>query len=176
MVYQRRVLKKRPASLTDEEWVSVWERGKLPLPERLVDPGYSYPSPDVGDLVLGKQISDLRWRLEQLCMALSKPSTQPSANGESSSIAQPGGLLSQLPELWDFLSRSEYGDGSKRSLGGMSLKLASGGLQVTLTDPTSASYCCLTGATLDDVFLALEIGLKESSLTWRSSSYAKSKK
>jgi len=47
---------------------------------------------------------------------------------------------------------------------------------VTLTDPSSATYCCLTAETLDDALLAIEMGLADGSAPWRLSTYGKPKK
>jgi len=176
MSYHRRVVKRRSACMTDEEWLSVVARGKLPRPDWVPIDDRDYPPPDVDDLVKQKKIMDLKWRLEQLCMALAKPSTSLTANGSSPSGVSRGELLKQYSELWEFLTGAAYSDGTKRQPGCMSVKCTPGGLQVTLTDPSSGSYCCLTAASLDDALLALEMGLAEGSTTWRSSSYAKPKK
>lgn len=176
MSYQRRVVKRRSACLTDEEWSTVFSRGKLPSPYFRPRDGCDQPRVDVSDLLYEKQLRDLAWRVERLCMALQKPSTSRSTDGQSSSTAHPGQMLSQFSEIWEFLSRSVYADGSIRTPGTISLKCASAGVQVTLTDPSSSSYCCQTASSLDDAFLALEVGLKEGTLPWRASGYSKGKK
>jgi len=175
-MYNRRVMKRRPASLTEQEWLEVWNRGKLPREHFRDRDGRSSPPPDVTDLVLQRQVSDLRWRVEQLCMALAKPMAAGGQNGSSRCAAHPGELLKPFSELWEFLSKEAYSDGSKRMTGTISLKCTSSGISVTLTDPTSATYCCQSGDSLDDVFLALEIGLREGTLPWRPSGFAKAKK
>lgn len=175
-MYERRVRKRRTATLTDEEWLQLSERGKLPRPERIHVDGARYPPADVSELVFLRKLSDLRWRVEQLCMALQKPSTSPKTNGSSSAGVHPGQLLTPFSELWEFLTATQYADGTSRIPGTLSLKCTSEGLQGTLTDPTSASYCCRTGNSLDDVFLALELLLKDGTASWRSSGYAKQKK
>lgn len=175
-MYRRRVVKRRPASLTEEEWLTCIVRGKLPRPGLVARDGDVYPPPDVYDLVMARELDVLRWRLETLCMALTKPLTSQSQNGSSSSGASPGQLLAVFSELWEFLAGKAYSDGTPRQTGQLSLKLSSAGVQVTLTDPTSGTYCCQTAMTLDDVLLALEIGLKEGSLAWRLSGYGKTKR
>src|SRR6266576_1571279 len=166
MPYYRRVLKRRPASLTDEEWSKL-------LSTRFVDRGYfvardagAHPPADVSDMAMSVVLANLRWRLEKLCMSMSKPSTSPKTNGSLSSVAVPGQLLGPFSELWEFLTGTKYADGTSRQPGLLSLKLSSTGLQVTLTDNSSGSYCCLTAMSLDDLFLSLEVGLKEGSLAW----------
>jgi len=176
MVYFRRVVKKRPASLTESEWVQAVERGKLPRPEFQYHDAWAFPPPDVRDLADSRILSDLQWRLGALCMAMVKPKSPSAGNGSLSSVVSPGQLFQPFSELWAFLTVPTYSDGSQREMGHMSVKCSSAGLQVTLTDPSSATYCCLTGKCLDDVFLALEIGIKENSLPWRPSGYGKGKK
>jgi hypothetical protein len=105
-------------------------------------------------------------------MTFQRPSTAAQANGSSSSSVQRGQLLQPFSELWDFLTMTSYGDGKPRQPGHLSLRVGFNGLQVTLTDPSSRAYCCMTQPTLDDAFLALEIGLKDGSLAWRPSNYS----
>lgn len=174
--YHRRVVKRRPASLTDSEWSSLFELGKLPRPYFRVRDGGDHPPADVYDLVYARELNDLRWRLEVLCMALVRPNVAASGTPVSSSTLTRGALLIDFSELWGFLTDATYQDGTPRSTGQLSLKLSAGKLQVTLTDPTSSTYCCQSGSSLDDVFLALEIGLKDGSLPWRPSGFSKGKK
>lgn len=176
MPYQRRVVKRRPASLTDEEWLSLSERGKEPRPYFMPRDGRQVPAVDVWAMLYEKELVSLRRRLEVLCMALLKPSVSHANNGSSSVTVNPGQLLAPFSELWEFLTKPKYADGTTRITGHLSLKCSAGKLQVTLTDQTSGSYCCLTGDSLDDVFLALEIGLKQNSLPWRASGYTKGRK
>lgn len=175
-MYTRRVVKRRPASLTEAEWSKL-------LSARFVDPGYFRDRDgreghqvDVNTLLFQSELTKLRWRLEALCMALSKPHAGVTEVGSSSLSLSPGQLLSGFAEIWDFLTKPSYHDGTARLLGKVSLACCSGGLQVTLTDQSSNCYCCVTAKTLDDAFLALEVGLKDDSLPWRASSYNKSKK
>ena len=154
----------------------MWTRGKLPREPMRPRDGDALPPVDVSELVFARQLSDLRWRVENLCMALAKPSTSPSASGASGSIVTRGELLKPYSELWEFLTGRTYSDGSSRASGCISVKCSQGGIQVTLTDPSSGSYCCLTAATLDDALLALEIGLGDGTAPWRASTYSKPKK
>ncbi len=176
MVYYRRVVKRRPASLTDAEWLQVVERGKLPRPALEVKDDFHYPPVDVHDMLLQAGLNDLRVRLGVLCMALSKPSVAGSTQDSSLSSLSPGQLLSSFSEIWEFLTKLSYQDGSPRHSGKVSLACSSAGLQVTLTDPSSNCYCCVTKNSLDDAFLALEVGLKEGTLAWRASSYTPGKR
>lgn len=170
------VVEKRTAGGAEPTWLEVFERGKLPRDDRLFADGRDLPAVDVSSLVDAQRLERLSWRVRVLWMALQKPSTSSSTNGQSLSEAQAGQILSPFSELWDFLSRPKYSDGSPRETGTISLRWWSGQLQVTLTDPTSCSYCCQASPTLDDAFLALEIGLKEGNLPWRKSSYGKVRK
>lgn len=112
----------------------------------------------------------------EACMALERP-VPAEANGSISSLtAKPPSWLSQLPELWEFLSKPSYADGKPRQLGKISLGLVSGGIQVTLTDPSSQTYCSRQFPTLDDALLAFELGLKEGTLAWKASGPPRGKK
>ncbi len=169
-------MKKRTAFRDDGERLEVFERGKLPRGYFTARDGRNVPSPDVRDLVDVQLLDKLRWRLRKLCMTFLKPASLSKGTGSSCAVVSPGSLLSAFSEVWGFLTSTQYGDGAKREPGCISLKCSSNGLQVTLTDSTSGSFCCLTGNSLDDLFLNLEIGLKENSLPWRTSSYGKSRK
>lgn len=176
MMYSRPVRKKRTAFFDDPAWLQVFERGKLPRPAWDVKDDFHYPPVDVHDVLLQAGLRDLQVRLGVLCMALSKPSVASKDQGSSSSSLSRGQLLRDFAEIWDFLTKSSYSDGSPRSTGKVSLAVSSGGLQATLTDPTSNSYCCLTHASLDDLLLALEVGLTNGTLPWRQSGYPAAKK
>ncbi len=103
------------------------------------------------------------------CMALERPKAATENGSTSSLTAKPPSWLSALPELWEFLSKPSYRDGAPRQLGKVSLGLVSGGIQMTLTDPTSSTYCSRQFPTLDEGLLAFEIGLGDGSLTWKAS-------
>jgi hypothetical protein len=175
-MYSRPLRKKRTAFFDDPVWVEVFERGKRPRPDFECRADRTFPPADVSDLLMQAQLTDLLRRLEVLMCAMQRPKTSTSANGSSASSVSQCELLAAFSELWDFLTRNSYSDGTSRTTGQMSVKLGSGGLQVTLTDPTSATYCCLTATSLQDAFLGLEIGLKDGSLAWRPSGYAKEQK
>jgi len=151
----------------------VVSRGKLPRPDWVPIDDRGYPPADVSDLVKARQLQDLLWRLEVLCMTLRKPTTLQDRNGSSSHAVSPGQLLAPFSSIWEFLTATSWEDGTSRIPGTLSLKLWSGALQVTLTDPSTGTYCCRSAATLDDVLLALEVALQDDTANWRKSSYAK---
>jgi hypothetical protein len=94
----------------------------------------------------------------------------------SSSTASQGQLLSQFSELWEFLSGTTYASGKSRLTGHLSLRLDVEGCKVTLTDPSTHSYCTRVGQSLDDVLLLFEVGLSEGSLKWLPSSFGNGRK
>lgn len=176
MSYFKRVVKRRPASMTEDEWLQVVERGKLPRPDfRSID-DREYPPPDVTDLVMFAELDRLRWRLESLRLALQEPTVTRKGDRSSTSNVRIGELLSQFSTVWEFLTATSYGSGRKRQTGRLSLSLASDGLKVTLTDDTMGVYCTRVGETLEDALLTLELALKDGSLVWAPSSFAKAKK
>ncbi len=176
MSYYRRVVKRRPACLTDAEWLEVVERGKLPRPDFKARDGSDCPPVDVYDLVFEHDLRKLRWRLERLCMALVEPKIDDGAPALSTSSAKIGSLLMPFSGIWEFLTLSQYQSGKKRKTGRLSLSLASEGLKVTLTDDTSGTYACRTAETLDDALLALEVALGDGTLKWAKSSFNNGRK
>ncbi len=176
MSYQRRVVKRRPASLTQEEWLQVVERGKLPRPDFMPRDGNPPLLPDVRDLVLEAGLVDLKRRLGVLCVALQKPTPNGTSPGQSSVTVQQGKMLADFSSIWEFLTGTSFADGTSRYPGSLSLKLTSGSLQVTLTDPSTATYCCRSGRKLEDVLADLERAFLDNSLGWRPSGFAKPKK
>lgn len=175
-MYSRPVRKRRIAFFDDPAWVQVSERGKLPRPPLLPVGSEQYPPPDVRDLVMARQLADLLWRVEALCVALTKPMANGKSSGASSCTVVPGRLLAEYSNIWEFLSATSWSDGTSRVPGSLSLKLTSGALQVTLTDPSTATYCCRSAPTLEDALLALEMAFLDDSLGWRQSGFAKPKK
>jgi len=176
MSYQRRVVKRRPASLTEEEWCTL-------LATRFVDRGYfrdrdgwSPPPPDIAGLVMQAKLTDLRWRCEVLWVSLLKPAVNGASHGVSSATVAQGKLLADYSNIWEFLTSTSWSDGTSRIPGSLSLKLTSGSLQVTLTDPSTATYCCRSALVLEDALTALEMAFLDGTLGWRRSSYAKPKK
>lgn len=112
----------------------------------------------------------------ETCMALERP--KPAENGQSASswTAKIPSWLSQFPELWEFLSKPIYKDGTARQLGKVSFGLNSAGIQMTLTDPSSSTYCSRNYQTIEDALLGFEVGLSDGSLTWRASGPLKGRK
>lgn len=111
-----------------------------------------------------------------VCMAMPRP-VAVSANGSTSSLtAKMPSWLTQFPEIWEFLSRPSYEGGAPRQLGKVSLGLVSDGVQMTLTDPSSSTYCSRHFPTLEDALLGFEIGLKDGSLSWKASGPQRGKK
>lgn len=109
-------------------------------------------------------------------MALERPKVADAVGSPSSLTAKIPPWLSQFPELWEFLSKPYYKDGSTRQLGKISFGWSSGGVQMTLTDPSSSTYCSRLYPTFDDALLAFEVGLGEGSLTWRASGPLKTRR
>jgi len=109
-------------------------------------------------------------------MAIREPAVKTDGAGSSPSSVRAGALLSQFSAIWEFLTLSTYENGKSRLTGRLSLQLGSGGLQATLTDPSSATYATRVAESLDDALLALEVALQDGSLEWRKSQYQNGKK
>jgi len=176
MVYFRKVVKRRSACMTDEEIAELSQKAREhALDLQLNDPVWGEP-------VLPRNV--LCWWCRTMhapaevstCMAMKRPeSTQTESLPSSSSVTR-GELLSAFAELWEFLTLPKYGDGKPRQTGHLSLRLTQHGLMGTLTDPSSGSYSTLIGSSLDELFLAWEVGLKEGTLAWRKSTYSRGRK
>jgi len=175
-MYDRPVRKKRSAFFDNPGWVEVFERGKLPRPDLEVKGDFHYPPVDVHDVLLQAGLNDLRRRLEVLCVALLKPSANGPLSGPSSATVEQGKMLADYSSIWEFLTGTSWSDGTSRKPGSLSLKLMSGSLQATLTDPSTATYCCRSGRSLEECLMSLEMAFLDNSLAWRASEYAKPKK
>jgi len=110
------------------------------------------------------------------CMAMARPKAVVNGDSTSSLIVKMPPWLSPFPEIWEFLSKPSYGDGTVRQLGKISFGLNSGGIQMTLTDPTSSTYCSRCFQTIEDGLLNFEVGLGDGSLTWKPSGPPKGRK
>ncbi len=110
------------------------------------------------------------------CMAIERPKPALDNGSTSSLTAKRPPWLSQFPELWEFLSKPSYKDGTPRQLGKVSFGLNSAGIQMTLTDPSSSTYCSRNYPTMEDALLAFELGLADGSLTWKASGPIKGRK
>ncbi len=171
-----RPLNRRTAVLSVADCLEVFERGKLPRPSFMPRDGNAPPAVDVYDMLLSRDLVSLRRRVESLCMALSKPVAVRNGDSSSCSTVSMPDWLSQFPEIWEFLSKPSYKDGTFRQLGKVTLSLESGGIRMSLTDPSSSTYCSRQHQSLADAMLVFELGLGDGSLTWRASGPPKGKK
>lgn len=110
------------------------------------------------------------------CMAIPRPVAIDNANSTSLSSVKMPVWLKRFPELWEFLAKPSYKDGSARQPGKISFGLNASGIQVTLTDPSASVYCSRNYPTVEDALVALEGALAEGSLTWRASGPPKGRK
>jgi hypothetical protein len=171
MSYHRRVVKRRPAGLTDEEWLSL-------LATRFVSRGYFQPR-DGRDVARVAFDTVLCWWCRsrhspsevKSCMALPRKTALAETSESSTSSAMAAGLLSEYSELWAFLTAVTYPDGSKRLTGKISLSCESGQLGLLLTDPETQAYAFLNGKSLTDLLTDAELRLSDGSLSWRASKY-----
>ena len=159
-----------------EDWVEVFERGKLPR-ERFQLVYDLADGPAAIDRVLCWWCRDYHPPNEvPACMALTRPVAAKGDGSTSSLTVNMPEWLSQFPEIWEFLSKPLYKDGTPRQLGKVTLSLESGGVRMSLTDPSSCTYCSRQHPSLADALLAFEVGLSDGSLTWRASGPPKGKK
>jgi len=110
------------------------------------------------------------------CMAIERPVATGNGSASSSSPVKMPTFLKEFPELWEFLEKPSYKDGTPRQPGKISFGLSYGGIQVTLTDPSSSTYCSRNYPSVEDALLSLEVSLGDGSLTWRASGPLKGRK
>lgn len=102
--------------------------------------------------------------------------TKESLASSSGSSAKKSTTFDSFPELWDFLTSPVSPDGDKRPGGKLSLSCEQGTWSLVLSDPLTSLYACLSSPDLDDLILMAEARLSESTMPWRTSQYARSKK
>lgn len=176
MLYWRRVVKKRPVSLTDEEWHNLHVAGLTWDPQFMPRDGLVEP-PFRAVTVLCHWCRERHCPSEvESCMALRKKDAVTTQRGSSKSTVTPGELLKPFPELWQFLTAHSFPDGQKRQTGRLSLSCGSDGLKMTLNDDETGEYCTKVGNSLDDLLLEFEAGLEPPTLPWRPSQYSDGKR
>jgi len=175
-VYVRRVVKRRPASLTHEEWLQVIERGKLPCPDFRSRDGGAPPRVTVERVLCWWCRTFHSPEEVESCMKIPERRASAQSGGGSSSSALDAGPLAGCSELWAFLQGIDTVTGASRLPGSMSLKLQSGLLALTLNDQETSQYVFLQGRSLGDLLLMVEAGLADGSLPWRESSGDKRKR
>lgn len=171
MVYLRRVLKRRPASLTEEEWLRCWQarrsEASYGAASWILTPVSALP-----DVLCPSCRTYHQQGQEHVCMCpLPTQADRERLRLSSSAIATPGQLLSPFPELLAFLCKTSLEGGISRQPGKLSLVCESGMWKVTLNDETTGLYASLTGQGLDDLFLTIEERLERSEMPWRVSNF-----
>lgn len=166
----------RPACMSDAECVRLTALGGVPRVHDTSGIG-RFPRVVVRVEVLCWWCREKHFADEvEACMAMERPVAAAQGDTSLSSTVRMPTFLKEFPELWEFLAKPSYKDGSQRQLGKISFGLNSGGIQLTLSDPSSSTYCSRNYPTLDDALLAFEVGLADGSLTWRPSGPPRGKK
>jgi hypothetical protein len=171
LLYRRLVVKRRPASLTDGEWLAL-------LSSRFVTRDHFRPR----DGVCGQRVPvptvlcpwcRSRHEPEEVdkCMALPRKDALAADSLSSTSRPLDAGPLEPYSELWDFVTQTSFPDGTKRLPGKLSLSFESGLLGLLLTDLETGSYAFLTSRGLSDLLAEAELRMSDGSLTWRVSKY-----
>jgi hypothetical protein len=88
------------------------------------------------------------------------PAVSPSVDGEQ--VCRMG-----LPTLTDFLLLGSWPDGARRLLGTASLFWEDGLYKLWLNDKDGQRCCCVSGGTLEGLFLTADSRLAEDTLEWR---------
>jgi hypothetical protein len=173
--YYKRVLKRRPASLTDEEWLDL-----LTTPFR--DRGYFRDRDGVEEGRVQTPTVLCPWcRCRhspgevEACMALPRKTATVESSGSSTLSVLDAGPLTSFCELWAFLTLTSYPDGTKRATGKISLSCESGLLGLSLQDVETGQYGFLQGRSLQGLLEEVELRLDDGSLPWRPSKYGQGK-
>jgi hypothetical protein len=171
MKYYRRVVKRRPATLTDDEWIALGQR-RARAEELLATQDVPIAPPVVIRTVLCPFCREYHSPAEvDTCMVLPRKTTETGNSTTSSSSALAAGALTQYSEIWAFLTATAYEDGSKRQTGKLSLSYGSGMLGISLQDMETGQYCFLEGRDLDQLLLDVEVRLAEGVMPWRASKW-----
>ena len=93
-----------------------------------------------------------------------------AASGGAASALPSAVLSGDFPELNEMLLRTEWEDGSSRVPASLSFFIHENAFKVCLSDRDAQLVTFLAGDTVDDLLLALEIGLAEDRLDWRPAS------
>lgn len=88
------------------------------------------------------------------------PVSSPSPGGEPA-------CRMELPTLLDFLMLAAWPDGSRRLLGTVSIFYEDGLFKCWLNDKDGLRCCCVSGSSLDALFLAVDARLAADDLEWR---------
>lgn len=174
-MYFRRVVKRRSACMTDEEIAELQARAR----EHALDIQKAndvWQAPVVPGVILCWWCRSYHSPGEvDKCMALPEKRATVGASESSMLNALDAGPLKQYCELWAVLTATTYPDGRRRQTGRLSLSCESSLLKVTVTDQETGQYACLTGGSLDELLLALEMGIADGTCPWRPSSYENGK-
>jgi hypothetical protein len=171
MAYQRRVVKRRPASLTEQEWLEMTTRPPVWPP--LSDVGSPAARPGPVDFDVLCWWCRCRHRASEVdqCMALPRKSAAAGPSPSFTSRLLVAGLLTPFCETWAFLTATTHPDGASRVTGRLSLSCESGQLKLSCTDDETGQYASLTGPSLDDLLLTFETGLEAGTVPWRMSKF-----
>jgi hypothetical protein len=100
-------------------------------------------------------------------MAMRKEAFGVSSNGSTAPL-QTGSWGKELPKLVEFLSEAKWEDGSTRVLGTMLVFVESGVWKACLHERGLHASCFVSGSSPQELFRAVEAGLRDGSLAWRS--------
>jgi hypothetical protein len=170
-MYFKRVVKRRSACMTDDEVYALQAAAREHALELAKTTSPDRPPATIGNVLCWWCRTMHSPGEVQSCMALPEKRAIAAVSGSSTSNALVAGLLTPFSELWAVLTAQAYPDGRKRLTGRLSLSCESSLLKVTVTDPETGLYGCLTGSSVDDLLLAIETGLADGTFPWRASSY-----
>lgn len=90
-------------------------------------------------------------------------------NGERMSI-EPCSVMTRYESLWEFISATEFEDGSKRQTPSLTIFQDQGLLKACLNDKEQGLVAFCSGTSLTALLEALDEGLAQDSLDWRKAS------
>lgn len=176
MSYFRRVVKKRPVSMTLDECENL-RQAALRWAQHFAE----------RDGLRSERVPIRRvlcWRCRAMhspaevetCMPLPEKPAPTAGSTSSTSSALAPGPLKEYSELWGFLSLTAYPDGRKRRPGKISLSCDAGLLGLSLMDDETGQYAFLNGKDLDNLLTEAELRLADGTLSFKVSKYSKRSK
>lgn len=92
----------------------------------------------------------------------------PGGRGKVGSQLVDEGFKKDYPRVWWLLTTDKLPDGSPRKRASISLSMQSDGWAVFLNEKETDHYLCRSGATVEDCLAAIELGLEETPVAWRT--------
>lgn len=107
-----------------------------------------------------------RWRITRVAKYLKRPDA-PGEGVPACCLDHAAKLSSSYPALWEFITLTQWEDGTARQPGSVTVFLGHVQLQACITCKESSRVAFVSGRSLEELLLALDQGLADDRLDWR---------